>query len=474
MFILISVIIVTSSSRLLPLVAGANWTVSTQWPSRVLDPGQTVSVKVIVKQGVVDAFIHPNEHLMVEEVSIWIKSGGAKSIAFTSTDYNRRIELIGDFILPITIDANAKSGHYQFTTLVTGTIYANERSFSDSGTIWIREEEERNITETLGAFSVTIKAVFPTIAEAGETITGQATIIPDPTIQILGGVLTLDSSVLTIRPLGFSEEIAPAGTSVRGARTFNIPVTIPVDAEPGAHSWSASATATGRALGMEETRTVAVSGSLMVKERAPSEEELECIIATAAFGSRMDGNVEAMRNLRDGSVKITFTGGNFMRVFNGWYYSWSPTTAEIIHDNEDLRPITRLVLYPVVGSVVAAQGTISIFSFSRELAATASILTAAFICGVFYVTPLILLIRSFGERMGRIKSSYILKRQNIILLVCGVLSGLLTLIGVVANSEVMNTVGVTMLALTVTLSAAAITVKTLTKINVLMKTTLTK
>ncbi|MCW4043011.1 MAG: hypothetical protein NWE90_04720, partial [Candidatus Bathyarchaeota archaeon] len=163
-FILISVIIVTSSSRLLPLVAGANWTVSTQWPSRVLDPGQTVSVKVIVKQGVVDAFIHPNEHLMVEEVSIWIKSGGAKSIAFISTDYNRRIELIGDFTLPITIDANAKPGYYQFETVIYGTIYANEHSFQDSGTIWIREDEERNVTETLGTVSVTIKAVFPNIA----------------------------------------------------------------------------------------------------------------------------------------------------------------------------------------------------------------------------------------------------------------------------------------------------------------------
>jgi hypothetical protein len=464
-FILLSVIIVTSSSRLLPPVAGANWTVTTQLPTRVLDPGQTVSVKVIVKQDVVSAFMHPNEHFMVEEVAFSI-SRGDESIAYFSRDYNRRVELIRDFILPITIDANAEPGHYQFTTIVEGTIYAQPKlPLTDHGTVWIRGEEERNITETLGTVSVTIKAVFPTIAEAGETITGQATIIPDPTIQVLGGVFTLDSSVLTIRPLGFSKEIAPAGTNVRGARTFNIPVPIPVDAEPGVHSWSASATATGRALGMEETRTVAVSGSLIVKERAPSEEDLECIIATAAFGSKMDANVEAMRNLRDGSVKITFTGSNFMRVFNGWYYSWSPRMAEIIHGNEALRQVTRFVLYPVVGSVMAAQGTYSMLSFNGELAATTSILTAAFICGVFYIAPLILVIRSIKQRLGRINSLNMIKHLNIMLILFAVLSISLTIIGGIANSAVLNAIGVTVLALTITLYAATLTVKVLTKIN---------
>lgn len=163
-----------------------------------------------------------------------------------------------------------------------------------------------------------------------------------------------------------------------------------------------------------------------------------------------------------------------MHIFNAWYYSWSPSMAKIINNNQDLRQITRFVLYPVVGSVMAAQSTESIFSFNRELAATSSILTAAFICGIFYFAPLILIIRLIKDRLGRIKSVYCLKNQNIMLLVCGVLSGLLTIIGVVSNSAVMNTVGVTMLALTVTLSAAAITVKALTKINGLMKTTLTK
>ncbi|MFC1505511.1 CFI-box-CTERM domain-containing protein [Thermoproteota archaeon] len=480
-FILISVIIVTSSSRLLPLVAGSNFTVSTQWPSRVLDPGQTVSVKVIVKQGVVDAFMDQDVYLMVESVSVWIAPADSMTghIAYVSRDYNRKIELIGDFNLPISIDANAEPGYYQFETLVIGTIYANLRTFSDSGTIWIREEEERNVTETLGAVSVTIKTVFPTMAEEGETIVGRATIIPDSTIQMMGGVFTLKSSTLTIRPMGISKAIAPAGTTLGGARTFDVSVKVPNGTQPGAHTWIASATATGTALGMEVTRTVTVTGSLIIKERhrpggGGIDEELDCIIATAAFGSRMDTNVEAMRHLRDNSVKMTFTGGNFMRVFNNWYYSWSPGIAEIIHNNEPLRQVARFVLYPVVGSVMAAQGTYSILSFNGELAATTSILTAAFICGVFYIAPVFLVIRSIKQRLGRINSLNLMKRQKIMLILCAIFSMSLTIMGEIANLAVLNAIGVTVLALTVTLSAAAITVKALTRINVLMKTLLTK
>jgi hypothetical protein len=351
-FILISLIIVNSSSEFLPPVAAENWTVATHWPTRVLDPGQSVSIRVIVKQGIVDSFLEPDEHFTVNEVSIYLESG-EDFFDSVSRNYNRRIELIGDFVLPFSFDANAKPGPYQFRTYVKGTIGAQQEMLHDSGTVWIREQEERNITETLGAVSVTIKAVFPTMAEEGETIVGRATIIPDSTIQMMGGVFTLKSSTLTIRPMGISKTIAPVGTTLSGARTFNVPVKVPNGTQPGTHIWRASATATGKALGMEVTRTVGVSGSLIIKERERPggggiADELDCIIATAAFGSRMDTNVEAMRHLRDNSVKITFTGGNFMKVFNSWYYSWSPAIAKAVHDHEGLRSITRVILYPVV------------------------------------------------------------------------------------------------------------------------------
>ncbi|MGB6679973.1 MAG: CFI-box-CTERM domain-containing protein [Candidatus Bathyarchaeia archaeon] len=492
-FFLLTVLLFVSISGFIGYAAGTNYasrvSVSTYWPDRVLDPGQSTTAKVIVRQSITDAFLEPTMYLAVNTITLRVVSSeaGGDIVAISSKprgEETLNVELVGEFPVPLTISSTAKSGRYNFlTTVGVAVINITDKGGSqwllwdgevkDEGSIWIGGEEEKTVTESTMGVSVTLKAAFPTTAEAGETITGKATIIPDATIQTFGGTFTVDASQISFPGLGISKEIAPAGTSFKGAKTFPVTVAVPKDAEEGEYSWTASATGTGKAMFMSEQRTVVVDGSLNVI-RPFTETELECIIATAAFGSRMDTNVEAMRNLRDNSVKITFTGDNFMHIFNAWYYSWSPSMAKIINNNQDLRQITRFVLYPVVGSVMAAQSTESIFSFNRELAATSSILTAAFICGIFYFAPLILIIRLIKDRLGRIKSVYCLKNQNIMLLVCGVLSGLLTIIGVVSNSAVMNTVGVTMLALTVTLSAAAITVKALTKINGLMKTTLTK
>lgn len=488
-FFLLTVLLFVSISGFIGHAAGANYaslaSVSTYWPDRVLDPGQSTTAKVIVKQSIMDAFLEPEIYFSVNLVSLHVSAeADGNIVAMYTSEPRRDIELIGEFEVPLTIASDAKPGKHNFFTLVKVTVFNRAAGswdpglaaeVKDQGSIWIGGEEDKEVTESSMGVSVALKAVFPTMAEAGETITGKATIIPDATIQTFGGTFTVDASQITFPGLGITKVIAKPGTTFSGPQTFTVTVTIPSDAEEKAYSWTATATGTGRAMFMKEQRTVNVGGSLnVIRPSSEGAGELDCIIATAAFGSRMDTNVEAMRHLRDNSVKITFTGGNFMKVFNGWYYSWSPAIAKAVHDHESLRSITRVILYPVVGSVIVAQGTISIFSFSIELAATASILTAAFICGVFYIAPLTLLIGSLGKRMNRMKSSYILKRQDIMLLVCGVMSGFLTFIGVVANSSLMNTVGVTVLALIVTLSAAAITVKALTRINVLMKTTLTK
>jgi hypothetical protein len=490
-FFILTVLLLVSISGFIGYAVGTNYvsrvSVSTYWPDRVLDPGQGATAKVIVRQTITDAFLEPTIYLHINKVTLRVVAeAGGDIVAIYSSEPIRDIELVGEFEVPLTIASDAKPGKHNFFTVVgvqvmnrtktgitEGLAILGEGEVKDQGSIWIGGEEEKTVTESTMGVSVTLKAVFPTTAEAGETITGKATIIPDATIQTFGGTFTVDASQITFPGLGITKEIVPAGTSFTGAKTFSVTVSVPADAEEREYSWTASATGTGRAMFMSEQRTVTVAGSLNVI-RPFTETDLECIIATAAFGSKMDTNVEAMRNLRDNYVKITFTGGNFMRVFNNWYYSWSPSMAEIIHSNEALRQVAKFVLYPVVGSVIVAQGTYLLLSFNSELAATTSILTAAFICGIFYIAPFILIVRSFGERMSRMKSSYIMKHQNIILLLCGVLSGLLTIIGEVANSAVFNTLGVTLLALTVTLSAAAITVKIVTRINGLITTTLIK
>ena len=72
-----------------------------------------------------------------------------------------------------------------------------------------------------------------------------------------------------------------------------------------------------------------------------------CFIATAAFGSYLDPNVEVLRNFRDDYLLTNPVG----TVFVNLYYNTSPPIADYIRENETLKTATRWVLTPVVYGV---------------------------------------------------------------------------------------------------------------------------
>ena len=72
-----------------------------------------------------------------------------------------------------------------------------------------------------------------------------------------------------------------------------------------------------------------------------------CFIATAAFGSYIDPNVQVLRDFRDEYLLTNSLG----RVFVRFYYEVSPSLAEYIREHEGLRTATRLGLVPVVYGV---------------------------------------------------------------------------------------------------------------------------
>jgi hypothetical protein len=79
-----------------------------------------------------------------------------------------------------------------------------------------------------------------------------------------------------------------------------------------------------------------------------------------------------------------------MKVFNAWYYSFSPSIAAVIASNEPLKAVMRPVLLPLLKILQLAVTVNSAFSFNHELAIVLAGLVASSLIGIVYFTPVTL------------------------------------------------------------------------------------
>jgi hypothetical protein len=72
-------------------------------------------------------------------------------------------------------------------------------------------------------------------------------------------------------------------------------------------------------------------------------DNLNCFIATAAYGSPFHPIVSSLREFRNRFL-LPYEAG---RRFVGWYYSWSPKAAHWLKQNDWWRPVAQAALIPV-------------------------------------------------------------------------------------------------------------------------------
>jgi hypothetical protein len=139
---------------------------------------------------------------------------------------------------------------------------------------------------------------------------------------------------------------------------------------------------------MEQTLTSTIT--LSHTTEAPQPSKGPCIIASAAYGSELAPEVQLLRTFRDKTVQSTFAGTNFMKVFNRFYYSFSPTVASAVAESPLLSHIVRSLIYPLIAALNIASAIFHAFGLSPELAVTVSGIAASVLIGVsYFAAPLI-------------------------------------------------------------------------------------
>ncbi len=76
-----------------------------------------------------------------------------------------------------------------------------------------------------------------------------------------------------------------------------------------------------------------------------------CLIATATYGSEMATQVQQLRELRDNQLMNTNSGKSFMDSFNYFYYSFSPTIADLERENPLFKEAVKLFITPMISSL---------------------------------------------------------------------------------------------------------------------------
>jgi len=126
---------------------------------------------------------------------------------------------------------------------------------------------------------------------------------------------------------------------------FDLSFKAPFDAAAG----SLQVIATANVAGQTITQTKSVSLSEKPASTGPSGGV--CLIATAAFGSELAPQVQMLREIRDNKVLVTESGTSFMESFNQFYYSFSPSIADLERQNPVFKEVVRIAITPMLASL---------------------------------------------------------------------------------------------------------------------------
>lgn len=299
------------------------------------------------------------------------------------------------------------------TTTVTSTTTKTVTVTSGTGAATVTETATvtttMNLTETTTVYSTTTFATTETLNTTvteteteTTTETTTVTVTPSTPAEEFDFSLSVSPSSIVLKP----GESATSAISVNLLSGEAEPVTLTAAGLPSDFSYvfsPTSVTPSGvstlqlTAGNTPGTYTLIIQAQGGGKSKTASisirvEQESRCLIATAAFGSEIAPQVQMLRSFRDGFVMQTFSGKQFMAVFNAFYYSWSPSVAAMERQNPLLRNIVKTLIYPLLASLELSKEVAQPFSATPEVAVLVTGLVASILIGLIYLAPLLAII----------------------------------------------------------------------------------
>ncbi len=152
----------------------------------------------------------------------------------------------------------------------------------------------------------------------------------------------------------------------------------------------------------KETETESELGEIFpqqeeMKKEIPSDQTSGggCLIATSTYGTELASEVQQLRELRDNIVLETNSGKAFMKSFNEFYYSFSPTVADLERENPLFRQAVKLGITPLVFSL-SILNHIDIDSDAEMLGYGIGIILLN--VGMYFVAPTLVVVRLINRK----------------------------------------------------------------------------
>lgn len=218
--------------------------------------------------------------------------------------------------------------------------------------------------------------------------------------------ITLMTTVTTLSTVNFFEATSTTVTQVQTSTVFSPTVTIPTTQVIGTGMTIYSPTIALTSTSQTETTTTTTSTLLRVTTLhsptvtvtssttavttiMPIGGPYRCIIASVAYGSELAQPVQFLREFRDQDVRSAFSGREFEKVFNSFYYSFSPAVAAAIGSSRPMSAFTRLLLHPLIIALHVSSTICRIAAFPSELGIVVAGIFASALLGIIYITPLV-------------------------------------------------------------------------------------